>query len=99
MNLFVIAAGGYVPELSVKDKELGDKIGKLTVDMGNTGFSDIINCDRHIGRDLILCYLIVINDLLTIGITVNGGEIKLYNCKGTMFRESYAKITSNLVMI
>lgn len=36
MNLFVIAAGGYVPELSEKAKELGDKIGKVTVDMGNT---------------------------------------------------------------
>jgi 3-methyladenine DNA glycosylase AlkD len=36
MNLFVIAAGGYVPELSEKAKKLGDKIGKVTVDMGNT---------------------------------------------------------------
>jgi hypothetical protein len=36
MNLFVIAAGGYVPELSEKAKQLGDKIGKVTVDMGNT---------------------------------------------------------------
>lgn len=36
MNLFVISAGGYVPELSKKAKELGDKIGKVTVAMGNT---------------------------------------------------------------
>jgi hypothetical protein len=36
MNLFVIAAGGYVPELSEKAKELGEQIGKVTVDMGNT---------------------------------------------------------------
>ena len=36
MNLFVIAAGGYVPDLSKKAKEIGDKIGKVTVDMGNT---------------------------------------------------------------
>ena len=36
MNLFVISAGGYVPELSRKAKELGDKIGKVTVAMGNT---------------------------------------------------------------
>jgi 3-methyladenine DNA glycosylase AlkD len=36
MNSFVIAAGGYVPDLSEKAKELGDKIGKVTVAMGNT---------------------------------------------------------------
>lgn len=36
MNFFVIAVGGYVPELSEKAKELGEKIGKVTVDMGNT---------------------------------------------------------------
>ena len=36
MNLFVISAGGYVPDLSNKAKELGDKIGKVTVGMGNT---------------------------------------------------------------
>ncbi|MBZ9685505.1 DNA alkylation repair protein [Clostridium estertheticum] len=36
MNLFVIAAGGYVPGLSKEAKELGDKIGKVTVAMGNT---------------------------------------------------------------
>jgi len=36
MNLFAIAAGGYVPDLSKKAKEIGDKIGKVTVDMGNT---------------------------------------------------------------
>ncbi|MEK6266389.1 MAG: DNA alkylation repair protein [Clostridium sp.] len=36
MNFFVISAGGYVPELSQKAKELGDKIGKVTVAMGNT---------------------------------------------------------------
>lgn len=36
MNLFVIATGGYVPDLSKKAKELGDKIGKVTVSMGNT---------------------------------------------------------------
>jgi 3-methyladenine DNA glycosylase AlkD len=36
MNSFVIATGGYVPNLSEKAKEIGDQIGKVTVDMGNT---------------------------------------------------------------
>lgn len=36
MNAFVIAAGGYMPELAVKAKAYGDRIGKVSVDMGNT---------------------------------------------------------------
>ena len=36
INLFVISAGGYMPDLSNKAKELGDKIGKVTVGTGNT---------------------------------------------------------------
>jgi 3-methyladenine DNA glycosylase AlkD len=36
MNAFVIAAGGYIPELADKAKEYGERIGKVHVDMGNT---------------------------------------------------------------
>ena len=36
MNGFVIAAGGYIPALAEKAKRYGAKIGKVSVDMGNT---------------------------------------------------------------
>lgn len=36
MNYFVIAVGGYMPELRAKAKDYGDRIGKVSVDMGNT---------------------------------------------------------------
>jgi 3-methyladenine DNA glycosylase AlkD len=36
MNGFVIAVGGYVPELSTMALETGKKIGTVTVDMGGT---------------------------------------------------------------
>lgn len=36
MNFFVIAVGGYIPELTSKAKDYGESIGKVSVDMGNT---------------------------------------------------------------
>ncbi|MFN8254908.1 MAG: DNA alkylation repair protein [Bacteroidales bacterium] len=36
MNAFVIAVGGYVPELTYLAIETGKRIGKVTVDMGGT---------------------------------------------------------------
>jgi len=36
MNGFVIAVGSYVRELTAKATEIGDKIGKINVDMGGT---------------------------------------------------------------
>lgn len=36
MNGFVIAAGGYIPELADKAKVYGEQIGKVDVYMGNT---------------------------------------------------------------
>jgi 3-methyladenine DNA glycosylase AlkD len=36
MNSFVIAAGGYIPELSAEALRVGKAIGKFTIDMGNT---------------------------------------------------------------
>lgn len=36
MNAFVISAGGYIPVLAEKAKEVGGRIGKVHVDMGNT---------------------------------------------------------------
>lgn len=36
MNGFMIAAGGYIPALADKAKGYGSKIGKVSVDMGNT---------------------------------------------------------------
>jgi 3-methyladenine DNA glycosylase AlkD len=36
MNGFVIAAGTYIPELSNQAQEIGNKIGKVKVYMGNT---------------------------------------------------------------
>jgi hypothetical protein len=36
MNFFVIAVGGYMPNLAEVAKSYGEKIGKVKVDMGNT---------------------------------------------------------------
>ena len=36
MNLFLIAAGGYVPELTTEAKRIGKALGKINVDMGGT---------------------------------------------------------------
>lgn len=36
MNQFVIACGSYIPELTEYCKEIGEKIGKVEVDMGGT---------------------------------------------------------------
>ena len=36
MNGFVIAVGSYVPALTMLAKEMGERMGKLTVDMGET---------------------------------------------------------------
>lgn len=36
MNGFVISAGGYIPALAEKAKAYGERIGKVSVDMGNT---------------------------------------------------------------
>src|SRR5262249_11215097 len=36
MNAFVIAVGSYVKALTKVAKEIGEKIGKVTVDMGDT---------------------------------------------------------------
>lgn len=36
MNGFIIAVGSYIPELTSKSKDIADRIGKVTVFMGNT---------------------------------------------------------------
>jgi len=36
MNSFLIAAGGYVKELSAEAQRIGKSLGKLTIDMGKT---------------------------------------------------------------
>ena len=36
MNGYVIAAGSFVVELTNKAQEVGEKIGKVNVDMGGT---------------------------------------------------------------
>jgi hypothetical protein len=36
MNAFVIAVGSYVTPLTAKAKEVAEKIGKVSVDMGGT---------------------------------------------------------------
>lgn len=39
MNFFLIACGGYVPELTSLAKETGQKIGKVTANLGNNACS------------------------------------------------------------
>lgn len=36
MNNFVISVGGYIPELTDKALQTGNKVGKVSVDMGGT---------------------------------------------------------------
>lgn len=36
MNNFLIATGGYVPELTEEALRIGNRLGKLTINMGNT---------------------------------------------------------------
>lgn len=48
MNSFVISVGTYVPELTEKAKQVGESIGKVHVDVGNTA------CKVPLAKDYIM---------------------------------------------